>query len=104
MAEAYVVGMLIPQEHPDEEEDASDDIEALYGDSSKGDMVVLASTNEQVALLAFFETVHREEGTRQFMAIEREALAAMLVVWANTVREVARVAAHVADMAAELVA
>jgi hypothetical protein len=36
--------------------------------------------DEQVPLLAYFETAHREEGTRQFMAAEREALAAMLVV------------------------
>jgi hypothetical protein len=49
---------------------------------------------EQVVLMASFETAHREESTRQFMAVEREALAAMLVMCANTVREAAHVAAE----------
>jgi hypothetical protein len=47
---------------------------------------------EQVALLTFFETAHCEQVTRQFMAAEREALAAMLVVRTNTAREASRVA------------
>jgi hypothetical protein len=59
MAEAYVVGMVVPQEQHVEEVGASDDIEALFGDSSP------ATTDEQVALLASFETAHREEGTRR---------------------------------------
>jgi hypothetical protein len=81
---------------------------------------VPATTDEQVALLASSETAHCEEGTRQFTAAEREALAAMLVVRANAAREVvranvareatrvaaqeeaARVAARVAEAAAEL--
>jgi hypothetical protein len=42
----------------------SDDIEAFFDDSSDGDMVVPATTDEQVALLSSFETAHREEGTR----------------------------------------
>jgi hypothetical protein len=71
MAKAYVdvVGMVVPQEQPEEEEEgASNDIEALFGDSSDGDAAVPATTDEQVALLASFETVHREQVTRQFMA------------------------------------
>jgi hypothetical protein len=64
MAEAYVVGMVVPQEQHNEEDSASDDIEALFGDSSDDDnMVVPAMMDEQVALLASFETTHREEGT-----------------------------------------
>jgi hypothetical protein len=43
---------------------------------------------------------HREESTRQFMAAEREALAAMLVVRANAARE----AAYAAEAALELAA
>jgi hypothetical protein len=43
--------------------------------------------------MASFERAHHEESTRMFMAAEREALAAMLVVCANAVREAARVAA-----------
>jgi hypothetical protein len=74
MAEAYVVGMVVPQEQPDEEDGMDDDIEALFGDSSDGDVVVPVMTDELVALLAFFETPHREEGTRQFMAAERRLL------------------------------
>jgi hypothetical protein len=54
----------VPQEQADKEDGASDDIEALFGDSSDSDMVVLETTDEQVALLAPFETAHREEGTR----------------------------------------
>jgi hypothetical protein len=50
--------------------------------------------DEQVALLPSFETVHREEITCQFMAVECEALAAILVVHANTTRMAARVAAE----------
>jgi hypothetical protein len=92
MAEAYVVGMVVPQEHHIEEVDASDDIEALFGDSSDSDVVAPATMDEQVVLIASFETAHREESTRQLMAAEREALAAMLVVRANTAREAARVA------------
>jgi hypothetical protein len=92
MAEAYVVGMVVPQEQHIEEVGASNRIEALFSDSDNGKVVAPATTNEQVALVASFETVHREESTRQFMAAEREALAAMLVVRANAAREAARVA------------
>jgi hypothetical protein len=114
MAEAYVVGMVVPQEQPDEEDVTSDDIEALFGDSSDGDVVVPAMTDKQVALLASFETVHYEESTRQFMAIERKALAAMLVIRANAARmaeaavelaageEATRAVAHAATRAEEL--
>jgi hypothetical protein len=67
-------------------------------------VVVPATTDEQVALLASFETTHREEGTRQFMAAERGALAAMLVVRASVVKKTARVAeaARAAAQAEEL--
>jgi hypothetical protein len=101
MAEAYVVGMVVPQEQHVEEVGASDDIEALFGDSSDGDVVAPATTDEQVALMASFKTAHREESTRQFMATEREALAAMLVVRANAAREAARVATEVEAARAE---
>jgi hypothetical protein len=94
MAEAYVVGMVVPQEQHVEEVSTNDDIEALFSDSDDGEVVVSAMTDEQVALMASFETAHREESTRQFMAAEREALAAMLVVRANATREAARVAAE----------
>jgi hypothetical protein len=60
----------------EEEGSASDDIEALFGDTDD-DMVLPAITDEQVTLLMSFETAHRKEVTRQFMAAEREALAAM---------------------------
>jgi hypothetical protein len=53
-----------------------------------------------VALLASFETAHREEGMRQFMAVEREALVAMLMVRSNAASEVARVAEAAAELAA----
>jgi hypothetical protein len=96
MAEAYVVGMMVPQEQHVEEVGASDDIEAVFGDSSDGDVVAPATMDEQVALLASFKTAHREEGTCQFMAAEREALVAMLVVRANTAREAARAAVELA--------
>jgi hypothetical protein len=111
MTEAYVVSMVVPQEQPDKEDDASDDIEALFSDSSDGDAAIPATTDEQMTLLASFETAHREEGTRQFMAAERDALAAMFVVHANTAREAAhmaaqeeaaRVAARVAEVASVL--
>jgi hypothetical protein len=94
MAEAYVVGMVVPQEQHIEEVSASEDIEALFGDSSDGDVVAPAMTDEQVALMPCFKTAHREERTRQFVAAEREALAAMLVGRANAAREAARVAAE----------
>jgi nicotinamide mononucleotide (NMN) deamidase PncC len=94
MAEAYLVGMVVPQEYHVEEVGASDDIEALFDDSSAGDVVAPATTDEQVALMASFETAHREESTRQFMVAEQEALVAMLVVRANAAREAARVAAE----------
>jgi hypothetical protein len=57
-AEAYVVGLVVPQEQPDdiEEDDMSDDIEALFGDSSDDDVVMPAMTDEQVALMSSFET------------------------------------------------
>jgi hypothetical protein len=64
MAEAYVVGMVVPQEQHVEEVSANDDIEALFSDSDDGEVVVPAMTDEQVALMASFETVHREESTR----------------------------------------
>jgi hypothetical protein len=108
MAEAYVVGMVVPQEQHVEEVGASDDIEALFGDSDDDEVVAPATTDEQVALMASFETAHREESTRQFMAAEREVLAAMLAVRANVAREAvrvavekeaARVAAHAAEAA-----
>jgi hypothetical protein len=109
MAEAYVVGMVVPQEQPDEDDRASNDIEALFGDSSDGDVVVPAMMDEQVALLASFETAHCEEGTHEFMAAKREALAAMLVVRANAAREAMRLAvqekaAHVAARMAKAAA
>jgi hypothetical protein len=85
MAEAYMVGMVMPQEQHVEEVGMSDDIKALFGDSSDGDVVAPVTTDEQVALMASFEMTHREESTRQFMAAEREALTAILVVRTNTV-------------------
>jgi hypothetical protein len=108
MAEAYVVGMVVPQEQHIQEVSASDNIEALFGDSDDSDVVAPMTTDEQVALMASFETAHHEESTCHFMAAEREALAAMLVVRANTAREAARVAAEeetarVAARAAEAV-
>jgi hypothetical protein len=81
MAEAYVVGMVVPHEQPEERDDASDDIEALFGDSSNGDA-------------SMREATHREQVTRQFMAVEWEALSAMLVVRANAARVAALVAAQ----------
>jgi hypothetical protein len=92
MAEAYVVGMVVPREQHVEDVGASDDIEALFGDSDDGEVVAPAMTDEQVALMASLETAHREESTRQFMAAKQEALVAMLVVHANAAREAARVA------------
>jgi hypothetical protein len=89
MAKPYVVGMVMPQEHPKEVEDgASDDIKALCGDSSDGSTAVPTT----VVLLASFKTVHCDHVTHQFMATEREALPTMLVVLANVAREVTRVA------------
>jgi hypothetical protein len=85
MAEAYMVGMVMPQEQHVEEVGTSDDIEALFGDSSDSDVVAPVTTDEQVALMASFEMTHREESTRQFMAAEREILTAILVVRTNTV-------------------
>jgi hypothetical protein len=35
--------MVVPKEQPDEEDGASDDIEALFSDSSNGDVVVPAT-------------------------------------------------------------
>jgi hypothetical protein len=104
MAEAYVVGMVVPQEQHVEEVSASDDIEALFGDSDDSEVAAPATTDEQVALMASFETAHREESTRQFMAAEREALSAMLLVRANAAREAARVAARAAEAALDLAA
>jgi hypothetical protein len=63
MAEAHVVGMVVPQEHHVEEIGASDDIEALFGDSNDGEVVAPVLTDEQVALMASSETAHREEST-----------------------------------------
>jgi hypothetical protein len=45
MAEAYMVGMVVPQEQPDEEDGASHDIEALFGDSSDSDATVPMTTD-----------------------------------------------------------
>jgi hypothetical protein len=87
MAKAYMVGMVVPQEQLNEEDSASDDIEALFSDSLDGDAVVPTTMDEQVALLASFETAHHEQGTRQFMAAEREAVEAMLVVRSNAARQ-----------------
>jgi hypothetical protein len=64
MAEAYVVGMVVPHDQPEEQDDASDDIEALFGGSSDGDATIPVMTDEQVALLTSFETTHREKVTR----------------------------------------
>jgi hypothetical protein len=86
--------MVVPQEQHVEEVGASDDIEALFSDSDDGEVVAPVMTDEQVALMASFETAHREESTRQFMAAEWEALSAMLVVRANAAREAVRVAAE----------
>jgi hypothetical protein len=61
MAEAYVV---MPQEQPEEQDGASDDIEAHFGDSSKGDATMPATIDKQVALVASFKTAHREQVTR----------------------------------------
>jgi hypothetical protein len=72
MAEAYMVGMVVPQEQHVEEVSASNDIEALFGDSDNGEVVAPTTMDEQVALMASFEMAHREESTRQFMAAERE--------------------------------
>jgi hypothetical protein len=94
MVEAYVVGMVVLQEQHVEEVGASDDIEALFGESNDGEVVTPVTMDEQVALMASFEMAHCKESTHQFMAAEREALAAMLMVHANTVREAARVAAE----------
>jgi hypothetical protein len=46
MAEAYVVGMVVPQDQRDKEASASDDIEALFGDSDDGDVAMPATTDE----------------------------------------------------------
>jgi hypothetical protein len=56
IAEAYV----------EEDDDTGDNIQAIFGDSD-GDVVVPATTDEQVALLASFETAHCEWVTRHFM-------------------------------------
>jgi hypothetical protein len=92
MDEAYVVGMVVPQELLVKEVGASDDIESLFGDFDDGEVAAPATTDEQVALMASFEMTHREESMRQFMSAEREALSAMLMVHANTAREAARMA------------
>jgi hypothetical protein len=52
--------MVVPREQPDEEDGASKDIEALFSDSDDGDMVMPSTTDEQVALMATFETAHRK--------------------------------------------
>jgi hypothetical protein len=76
----------------------SNDIEALFGDSSNDDAAMSAMMDEQVALLASFKTAHREQVTRQFMAAEREALATMLVVRTKAAREAARVTKEIVAM------
>jgi hypothetical protein len=86
MEEVCMVGMVVPQGQVKEEEDGvSHDIEALFGDFG-GDVAMPVTTNEQAALLTSFETTHREQVTHQFMAAEREALEAMLVVHVNMAR------------------
>jgi hypothetical protein len=80
MAEAYVVGMVVPQEQPGEEDGTGDNIEALFDDSSDSDADMSATMDDQVMLLASFETAHRERVTRQLMATEWEAPVAMLMV------------------------
>jgi hypothetical protein len=94
MGEAYVVGMVVPQEQHVKEVSASDDIKAPFVVSDDGEVVAPATMDEQVALMASFERAHRKESTLQFLAAKREDLAAMLVVHANTAREAARVAAE----------
>jgi hypothetical protein len=89
-----MVGLVVPQEQLEQKDSASDDIKVLFGDFSKADAAVPAMTDEQVALLPSYETTHHEQVTRQFMATEREALLAMLMVRANTAREAACVAAQ----------
>jgi hypothetical protein len=59
MAEAYMVGMVVPQEQPEEQDNTSGDIEALFGDSSDSDATMPGTPDEQVALLASFETAPR---------------------------------------------
>jgi hypothetical protein len=44
--------MVVPQEQNVKEVGASDDIEALFGDSSNGDVVASMMTDGQVALMA----------------------------------------------------
>jgi hypothetical protein len=61
MAEAYMVGTVVPQEQPEDQDDTSNDIKALFSNSSDGDMIVPATMDEQVALLASFETTQREQ-------------------------------------------
>jgi hypothetical protein len=56
MVEAYVVGMVMPQQQY-EEDDTSDDIEALFN-------LVTMATDKQTTLVASFEITHREEVTR----------------------------------------
>jgi hypothetical protein len=85
MAEVEVVAAAQPQEAED------DDLDGLFDDEK----VVSAMSDEQAVLLASFETARREEDTRLFMAAEREALSAMLVVRAAAAKRVA------AEMAAE---
>jgi hypothetical protein len=54
MAKAYMFSMVVPQEQHDKEDSASDDIEALFSNSSDGDVVAPTTMDEQVALLASF--------------------------------------------------
>jgi hypothetical protein len=85
MAEVEVVAAAQPQEAED------DDLDGLLDDEEAAP----ATSDEQAVQLASFETARREEDTRLFMAAEREALSAMLMVRATAVKRAA------AEMAAE---
>jgi hypothetical protein len=70
MVEVEVVAAAQPQEAED------DDLDGLFDDEE----VAPATSDEQVVLLASFETARHKEDTRLFIAAEREALSAMLMV------------------------
>jgi hypothetical protein len=93
MAEVEVVAAAQPQEAED------DDLDGLFDDEK----VTPATSDEQAVLLASFEIARREEDTRLFMAAEREALSAMLVVRATAAkRAAAEMAAEEAELGAAL--
>jgi hypothetical protein len=96
MAEVEVVAAAQPQEA---EDDDLDDLDGLFDDEK----VAPATSDEQAVLLASFETARREEDTRLFMAVEREALSAMLVVRAAAAKRAAtEMAAEEAELGAAL--